>query len=145
MLYGAVTLLAEEFFNVERLLVGFLVERNLCHHCTLFLRYFFHIVVEVGELNLAVLVGYVGYQLAKHVDWVCHRTAEVSRMQVVVRACNLNLPVSQTTKANRERRYVLGNHTCVGNENNVALEQFLCAFRRMRPDLASQFLLLLRV
>ena len=92
-LQRVVALLTEEGVDVEELLVLLLVEGDLGDHGALLVRQVDDRVIEVGDGDAPVGVLHLGDELAELVDGIGHRTAEVTRVQVVVGPCHLDLPV----------------------------------------------------
>ena len=125
----AVALFALQGFHAEPLFVGFLIKRDGGNHLAFGRWHFLHVVVEMRDGDASIFVDYVSDELAKHIDGVGHRAAEMSRMKVAVGARHLNLPVGQSAQTRGERGEVGAQHARVGNEDDVAFQQFLVLFK----------------
>ena len=118
-LQSRITFLAEDLIHADRGVVFLLVERNLGYHRTLFFRNRQHVVVETRNGDLSFLVHHFRQHLAKGIDWVFDRSAEMTGMEVPVRSVHLYLPVGKAAQTRRDGRGIFADHRGVGNKNNV--------------------------
>ena len=112
-LQGGIALLSFEGFHTDGLLVFLLVERDIGNHLAFGSRHIFHIIIEMRDGDTAVLVDDFRQQVAKGIDGVGHRSAEVSRMQVAVRAGHFDFPIGQAAQSRGQRGQVGPQHTGV--------------------------------
>ena len=71
---------------------------------------------------MAVLVDQPRHEARQHVGRIGHRTAEESRVQVLVWSRNLDLHVGQAAQAARDRGGLHRDHRGVGHQDDVGLE-----------------------
>ena len=92
---------AFHFFDIQRFLVIFEIERSFRHFSTFLGTYFQHVIIESGYRDMPLLILHIGNHLTQHVNRVRHRTPENTGMQISIRTGNFNLPVSQTSQSRR--------------------------------------------
>ena len=95
----AVSLFSEEFFHSDGFFVFLLIERNMGDHFPFCLWHFFYVIVESGDGDSSVCIRHLTDYPAKHIDRIGYRTSEVSGMQVAVRSCYFDFPISQSAQA----------------------------------------------
>ena len=58
-----------------------------------------HVIVKSGDGDSSVCIRHLTDYPAKHIDRIGYRTSEVSGMQVAVRSCYFDFPISQSAQA----------------------------------------------
>ena len=93
-LHGRITRFTRHVADVQRPLVVGQTERRLVERTPFGGRQFAHVVVESGNRHAPLVVDQRSDQPRQHVGWIGHRTAEKSRMQILVRSRHLYLHIS---------------------------------------------------
>ena len=84
---------------MDSLFVFLFVERNAGYHVALSLGNFFHIVIETRYGDTSLRIRYFADNLAKHVDGIGDGTAEVSAVQVAIRAGHFYFPIGKSAQS----------------------------------------------
>ena len=120
-----ITGFAEDLIHADRSVVFLLVKRYLSNHRTLFFGNRQHVVIEARNGDLSILVHHFRQHLAESINRVLDSTAEMTGMQVSIRAVHLYLPVRQATQTRRYRRRLFADHRSVGNQDDICFQQLL--------------------
>ena len=84
---------------MDSLFVFLFVERNAGYHVALGLGNFFHIVIEARYGDTSLCVRHLADYLAKYIDGVGNSTAEVSAVQVAIRAGHFYFPIGKSAQS----------------------------------------------
>ena len=92
-LESGVACLTLDLLDVKELLVLLNIERSLGKLRPVLSRKLHHIIVEALDSDMTVLVNERRYHVAEDIYRICHGTAVMSRMEVLVRSCDLYLDI----------------------------------------------------
>ena len=136
-----VAFLAAQSLHTEALLVVVLAVRRHVEQFALAGGTFNHVVVEMRNGDVVVLVGAFGNHLAQGVERIGHAAAEEAGVEVGVGAGDLDFPIGQAAQARGDARHVGGNHRGVGNEDDVGLHEVFVLLNPLREAARTDFLL----
>ena len=120
-----VAALAEQLRRAELLAVLRLVERQLLPLRALRLAQRPHIVVEAGNLDAAAAILHLREDLGEHERRVGDGAAERARVQIALRAAQVDLEVGQPAQAVADRRNAAIEHRRVRDDDDVGGELLL--------------------
>ena len=91
-----ITFLAEKRFHTYISFIFVFIVRNSCQHIAFFTGNFLDIIIKTGQCNTTIGIGKGGNHLTKDIDGIGYRSAENTRMQIVIGSGYLDLPICQT-------------------------------------------------
>ena len=136
---GGVASLALNIVNIKGLLVLFEREWCLVERLALLGSQFAHLVVEVRNGDVTVLINERCHKASQDVGRVRHSTSKQPRMEVFVRSYDLHLHIGQTAQSAGYRWRIERNHRGIRHEDNIRLQLLLVllaeAVERRRANL----------
>ena len=137
----AVAFLAEKLGRagfVEDFLVA--IDRQLPPGLALPIFQRLHVVVETFDRDAAVLVVQSREQLSQRRDRIRDRAAENTRVQIHLRAGDLNLERGHAAEAVAQGRHPTRDHSGIGNERDIAVQRVAIVAQESRQTSAADFL-----
>ena len=134
-------LLARERLHAQAVHVFLRIVRRPAQHLPVLPAELDHVVVEALDGDVAVIVDQRIDHLAERVDRIVDRTAVVTRVQVLLRSFDRDLHVGDAAHAAVDGRDLLVEHRRVGDQDDVAGQQFLVRLDPFRERRRTHFFL----